>query len=84
MPVECAILFRVRSYLVFLICIFRRQVTRSATGQILFRVAAVTKLTMSATGALTLVGTPGFSAGDKYLIVDANGNVHVSALGPAS
>ena len=25
-----------------------------------------------------------FAAGDKYLIVDASGNVHVSALGPAS
>jgi len=25
-----------------------------------------------------------FAAGDKYLVVDASGNVHVSAIGPAS
>jgi hypothetical protein len=28
--------------------------------------------------------SPTFSAGDKYVIVDASGNLHVSALGPAS
>lgn len=27
---------------------------------------------------------PGFSASDKYLIIDASGNVHISAVGPAS
>ena len=40
-------------------------------------------------GSLSVVGatklTPGaFAAGDLYLIVDASGNVHKSALGPAS
>jgi len=30
------------------------------------------------------VAIPAFVASDKYLVVDASGNVHVSALGPAS
>lgn len=42
------------------------------------------------TGAMTVGGTlqigsrPAFVASDRYLVVDASGNVHVSALGPAS
>lgn len=43
---------------------------------------------ISSAQALTLPGhasgTPTFTAGDKYLVVDASGNIHVSALGPAS
>ena len=45
---------------------------------------------LAITGALTGVTTlnlttqPAFVAGDKYLVIDAAGNVHVSALGPAS
>jgi hypothetical protein len=35
-------------------------------------------------GGVRLAATPGFVAGDKYLTVDASGNVHVSAIGPAS
>jgi hypothetical protein len=35
-------------------------------------------------GQLTLEVIGAFSGGDKYLVVDASGNVHVSALGPAS
>lgn len=31
-----------------------------------------------------LAGASNFITGDKYLLVDATGNVHVSALGPAS
>jgi hypothetical protein len=35
--------------------------------------------------ATTIKCTPGaFVASDKYLVVDPSGNVHVSALGPAS
>lgn len=47
-------------------------------------------LRIASTGALATsstvqIGSRGaFAAGDKYLIVDASGNVHVSALGPAS
>ena len=49
-------------------------------------------VTLSAVGAgagfvvdhpLTLSSVPAFASGDKYLVVDASGNVHVSALGPA-
>ena len=36
------------------------------------------------TQALTLIAQPAFVAGDKYLVIDASGNVHVSAVGPAS
>jgi len=35
-------------------------------------------------GSLQIGTRPAFVAGDKYLVVDANGNVHVSSLGPAS
>jgi hypothetical protein len=35
-------------------------------------------------GALIIGTRPAFAAGDKYLIVDATGHVHVSGLGPAS
>lgn len=34
--------------------------------------------------AIGASGPGAFAAGDKYLIIDASGNVHVSALGPAS
>lgn len=35
-------------------------------------------------GLVTYPFPPGFAAGDKYLIIDASGNIHKSALGPAS
>lgn len=35
-------------------------------------------------GALQIGSLGAFAASDKYLVVDASGNVHVSALGPAS
>lgn len=35
-------------------------------------------------GAITITTPPAFVAGDKYLVIDASGNIHVSALGPAS
>ena len=35
-------------------------------------------------GGIKIANRPAFVAADKYLVVDANGNVHVSALGPAS
>jgi hypothetical protein len=35
-------------------------------------------------GVVRLQATPAFVAGDKYVVMDANGNIHVSALGPAS
>jgi len=38
----------------------------------------------SLTTAGISAASPTFSAGDKYVIVDASGNLHVSALGPAS
>lgn len=40
-------------------------------------------LTVSAGGA-TIVGLGTFAAGDKYVIADASGHLHLSALGPAS
>lgn len=44
--------------------------------------------TFNPVGAVTLsnhvAGTPTFAAGDKYLVVNASGQIHVSALGPAS
>jgi hypothetical protein len=39
---------------------------------------------MTTAGHLTIGNRPAFVAGDKYLIVDSSGNVHVSSLGPAS
>lgn len=35
-------------------------------------------------GTLKIGSRPAFVSGDKYLIVDSSGNVHVSSLGPAS
>lgn len=35
-------------------------------------------------GKLLIGNRPAFVTGDKYLVVDASGNVHVSSLGPAS
>lgn len=35
-------------------------------------------------GSLRVETRPAFVASDRYLVVDSNGNVHVSALGPAS
>lgn len=37
-----------------------------------------------AAGGVRLGGLGAFAASDKYVIADANGNLHVSALGPAS
>lgn len=34
--------------------------------------------------ALKIDSTPAFAAGDHYLVVDSSGNIHKSALGPAS
>lgn len=46
------------------------------------------RVTISSAGFVRVhnhvAGTPSFVAGDKYLVVDASGNFHVSALGPAS
>jgi hypothetical protein len=39
---------------------------------------------LTTVGALLIGSRPAFVAADKYLVVDASGNVHVSALGPAS
>lgn len=36
------------------------------------------------TPALVVSAAPAFVAGDRYLVVDASGNVHKSAIGPAS
>lgn len=41
-------------------------------------------LSVSDNGLLQIKTPPGFAAGDKYLIIDATGKVHISALGPAS
>ena len=43
-----------------------------------------TRLKIWDTGYLTLTAPPAFVANDKYLVIDASGNVHVSAVGPAS
>jgi hypothetical protein len=42
-----------------------------------------TALTLVA-GSLRISGLPAFVAGDHYLVADSSGNVHLSALGPAS
>jgi hypothetical protein len=39
---------------------------------------------VDASGGLKISNIGAFAASDKYLIVDATGNVHKSALGPAS
>lgn len=55
-----------------------------AGKSLIYQVNGVTKFLVGPTGALTLTGTPAFTAGAKYLVLDAGGNVQVSALGPAS
>ena len=35
-------------------------------------------------GTASIAGVPAFAAGDKYLVIDASGNIHKSAIGPAS
>lgn len=44
------------------------------------------RITASSTGAVRFNAYTAatFVAGDKYLVVDSNGNIHVSAVGPAS
>ncbi len=73
--------------------LFRADVTgaSSASELKLFTNAgnAITQaLTISSTQVITFnqyaAGTPTFVAGDKYLVVNASGVIHVSALGPAS
>ena len=62
----------------------------TANDQLLSQVRGVTGLTIDPSLAVTLadtlsVGSIGaFVASDKYLVVDASGNVHKSATGPAS
>jgi hypothetical protein len=34
-------------------------------------------------GSIKAPALPGFAAGDRYLVIDAAGNIHVSAVGPA-
>jgi hypothetical protein len=41
-------------------------------------------LYISNTGVVTMPLAPAFAASDKYLVIDASGNIHKSALGPAS
>lgn len=58
----------------------------NAAGAIEFYTQSARRMNLSATGVLTLDAYTAatFVAGDKYLVVDASGNVHVSAVGPAS
>ncbi len=35
-------------------------------------------------GTVTYTAPPAFVAGDKYLVIDSSGNIHKSAIGPAS
>ena len=35
-------------------------------------------------GQMTIGTLPAFVAGDRYVVADATGNLHLSALGPAS
>jgi hypothetical protein len=47
--------------------------------------ATAASQTLKFNALLTIgVAIPAFVASDKYLIVDSNGNIHVSALGPLS
>lgn len=54
-------------------------------GGYIWRVNNVAKLSVDAAG-ITFGGytATSFVAGDKYLVIDASGNVHRSAIGPAS
>lgn len=47
-------------------------------------ILSTTAGSLNISSALQLTSLGAFAASDKYLIVDASGNVHVSALGPAS
>ena len=46
--------------------------------------ATITGANIATAGTLQIGSRPAFVAGDKYLIVDASGNIHVSATGPGS
>jgi hypothetical protein len=41
-------------------------------------------MSLDSSGVLNLSSIPAFVASDRYLVVDASGNIHKSALGPAS
>jgi hypothetical protein len=49
-----------------------------------FGISGNVKMTISAAAVITIATPPAFAAGDKYLVIDASGNIHKSALGPAS
>lgn len=40
--------------------------------------------TIKNNGTLIYTNPPAFASGDKYLVIDSSGNIHKSALGPAS
>lgn len=59
----------------------------SGSGALRFYAGGVTRrMGISTAGVVTLDAYTAttFAAGDKYLVVDASGNVHRSAIGPAS
>lgn len=46
--------------------------------------AGIVKIGTVSTGGVQIGNTPAFAAGDKYVVMDASGNLHVSSLGPVS
>lgn len=46
--------------------------------------ALVERMTILNTGAVKMASLGAFAASDKYVVIDASGNLHISALGPAS
>jgi hypothetical protein len=57
----------------------------SATRGWRFKYGTNTRLFVNgSSGAITITTPPGFVAADKYVTIDSSGNLHVSAVGPAS
>lgn len=65
--------------------IFNVAAGSSATVRpLIFQMGGAPVITLTATPNLQLNAVPAFVAGDHYVVMDASGNVHVSATGPAS
>ena len=60
------------------------QLRIASTGAASFGSNSITSGAITATGQSALKSLGAFATNDKYVVIDTNGNLHVSSLGPAS